>query len=145
MSSKLKEERLRAGYTIEEISEKLNIRKRYLIDLEEENYHAIPGQIYVDGYTKLYAEFLGIESARSTKVPVTYKPKRKKKLIGKKNLKKYILLASATLLVLTFILYGYLRTGTDHSAPSLVTNEELFSQEENDYYQEQFTENDINN
>ena len=45
MTSKLKEAREKAGYTIDYVADKLNIRKHYLIALEEEDYDSIPGQI----------------------------------------------------------------------------------------------------
>ena len=60
MSSKLREAREEAGYTVEEVAEQLNIRKQYIICLEEGNFEDIPGKIYVEGYTKIYSEFLGI-------------------------------------------------------------------------------------
>ena len=58
MSSKLKEAREEAGYTVEEVAEKLNIRKQYIICLQEGNFEGIPGKLYVEGYTKMYTEFL---------------------------------------------------------------------------------------
>lgn len=61
MTSILKETREKKGYTVEEVSEILKIRKQYIISLEEENYDNIPGEIYVKGYSKIYHEFLGLE------------------------------------------------------------------------------------
>ncbi len=61
MTSILKETREKNGYTVEEVSEILKIRKQYIISLEEENFTNIPGDIYVKGYLKNYHEFLGLE------------------------------------------------------------------------------------
>ena len=61
MTSDLKEAREKAGYTIEEVAEKLNIRKQYIICLEEGKFDELPGKIYAEGYTKMYHELLGLE------------------------------------------------------------------------------------
>lgn len=61
MTSKLKEARQNAGYTVEQVADILKIRKQYIIGIEEEDFDQIPGKIYVEGYVKLYSEFLGIQ------------------------------------------------------------------------------------
>ena len=98
---------------IEEVSKKLNIRKQYLIDLEEENFEAIPGKIYVDGYSKLYAEFLGInnETKESNIIKIAKKKefKIKNRSDTKKRYQKYVVLISLALLILIFLLYNLLR------------------------------------
>lgn len=113
MTSKLKEARLKAGYSIEDISLKLNIRKQYLIGLEEEDYEAIPGKIYVEGYTKLYAEFLGVERPilpgnNTTKILKKTQSRIKAKLKSKFS-QKYLILSSMALLVMLFITYNYIK------------------------------------
>lgn len=121
MTSKLKEARLNAGYSIEEISEKLNIRKQYLIDLEEENFDAMPGKIYIDGYTRLYAKFLGLEDYNVTKndeVKIVKTPKHKARVKNSNNL-KYIVLLSLALLVVVFIIYSYLSDRLDSNSSIL--------------------------
>ena len=60
MSSPLKQARIESGKTLEEISNSLKIRKQYLIALEEGDYDAIPGKVYVQGYLRLYTNYLGI-------------------------------------------------------------------------------------
>lgn len=113
MTSKLKEARLNAGYSIEDISLKLNIRKQYLIDLEEEDFEAIPGQIYVEGYTKLYAEFLGIErpviGKNSNTKPIKKAKSKLKVKIKKKLSQKYFVLSSILLLIVIFVNYNYIK------------------------------------
>lgn len=42
VGEKLQEERLRQGFTLEEIEEETKIRKYYLQALEEENYKVLP-------------------------------------------------------------------------------------------------------
>ena len=59
--SVFKEAREKAGLTVEEVAKQINIRKKYIIALEEENYSEIPAKVYIKGYMKMYSEFLGVE------------------------------------------------------------------------------------
>lgn len=117
MSSKLKEARLKAGYSIEDVSLKLNIRKQYLIDLEEENFEAIPGQIYVDGYIKLYSDLLGIERPiinirdETNSIKAKYKLRKTAK---KRFSQKYFIIASILLLIIIFSTYNYIKIGKNN-------------------------------
>lgn len=116
MSAKLKEARINAGYSIEDVSLKLNIRKQYLIDLEEENFENIPGRIYVDGYSKLYSEFLGIErpvietNDEKNSIKAKY---RFKKGVRKRFSQKHFTLVSIFLLIALFTAYNYIKTKND--------------------------------
>lgn len=109
MSSKLKEAREEAGYTVEEVAEKLNIRKQYIICLEEGNFEGIPGKVYVEGYTKMYSEFLGIEAPnKSVKTAmqtseVTVNSKQKVK-------RKYVVFLSAMMLILVILIYSMIKS-----------------------------------
>lgn len=115
MSLKLKEARENAGYSIEEVSKKLNIRKQYLIDLEEENYEGIPGQVYVNGYTKLYENFLGInidDNCKHRDSVVVKDSKQHKKRINIKN-NKILIVVSLTVLILISVGYSYVKQLTN--------------------------------
>lgn len=59
--SQLKQARINANLSIEEVSKKLNIRKHYIAALEENRLSEIPSPVYVKGYMKMYAGLLGIE------------------------------------------------------------------------------------
>lgn len=59
--SVLKQARIDANLSIEDVSRQLNIRKHYIIALEEDNFDEIPGAVYVQGYRKIYANFFRIE------------------------------------------------------------------------------------
>lgn len=110
MKSKLREEREKAGYSIEYVADKLNIRKQYLLALEEENYEDLPGKIYVEGYTKMYYEFLGINLQNEQNIPfqINKVPSNceKTKLESKSN--KYIIFCSVILLILVIAFYNTL-------------------------------------
>lgn len=108
MSSKLKEAREKAGYTVEEVAEKLNIRKQYIIFLEDGNLEGIPGKVYAEGYTKLYSEFLGIEIPTKSNKTIE-KPPVNNISIQQKIKRKYIVFLSAILLVLVILAYSMLK------------------------------------
>ena len=107
MTSELKEARQKAGYTVEKVAEILKIRRQYIIDLEEENFQDIPGQVYVDGYMKMYHEFLGIgfhQKADKTIVKPA-PPIIKESTVNK----KYVALFAACMLVILVSIYSLLK------------------------------------
>ncbi|MFN7037987.1 MAG: helix-turn-helix domain-containing protein [Alphaproteobacteria bacterium] len=52
------------GYSLKEASDKLKIRIEYLLAIEKNNFEdtSLPAQVYMLGYVKLYANFLGIKA-----------------------------------------------------------------------------------
>lgn len=56
----LREARLKQGITLEKVQEETKIRRRYLEALEEGNYQVFPGEVYLKGFLKNYAHFLGL-------------------------------------------------------------------------------------
>lgn len=105
MSKQLKEAREKAGYTIEEVARKLNIRKQYLIDLEDGNYDALPGQVYVQGYRKMYSELLGITLELYEPDLLSKEVEDKKPQKTPLKYKKYFLLLCFIILVILNIVY----------------------------------------
>jgi len=61
IGDKLKFEREQKGYSIEQIARDTNIAKRYLEALEAEDFSAFPGDPYLIGFLRNYADYLGIE------------------------------------------------------------------------------------
>ncbi|MEW5899394.1 MAG: RodZ domain-containing protein [Bacillota bacterium] len=55
-----KQVRKERGLSLEEIAEKTKIRRRYLEAIEEENFGLLPGRVYVKGFLRNYAKFLGL-------------------------------------------------------------------------------------
>ncbi|MEA1962579.1 MAG: DUF4115 domain-containing protein [Bacillota bacterium] len=55
---KLKCERERQGFTLEDIEDETKIRKIYLRALEEERFEGLPPQVYASGFVKRYSKFL---------------------------------------------------------------------------------------
>jgi cytoskeleton protein RodZ len=59
--------RLRAGLTLAEAAEFLNIRRSYLHAIEEERYGDLPGPPYAVGFVRGYAEYLGLDGNEVTR------------------------------------------------------------------------------
>jgi len=57
----LREARTRRGLTPADVHKAIRIRERYLTALEEERWEMLPGEAYVRGFLKTYADFLGLD------------------------------------------------------------------------------------
>ena len=124
MTFKLKELREAAGYSIEHIASKLNIRKQYLVALEEGDYNSIPGKIYVEGYTKMYYEFLGInlqsqQHHNRNLTTASLSDSADSVYITNNKYKKCITICSIILLALSVISYNLLKPRATNA--SLIT------------------------
>jgi cytoskeleton protein RodZ len=60
IGASLREARNRRGLTLDDVQKGLRIRERYLIALEDEAWDVLPGEAYVKGFLRTYAEFLGL-------------------------------------------------------------------------------------
>jgi hypothetical protein len=61
IGSSLKDARLRRGLDLPSAAEATKIRSRHLQALEDEQFDLLPGQTYVRGFLKTYADFLGLD------------------------------------------------------------------------------------
>jgi hypothetical protein len=61
IGSSLKDARLRKGLDLAQAAEATKIRSRHLQALEDEQFDILPGQTYVRGFLKTYADFLGLD------------------------------------------------------------------------------------
>ncbi len=57
----LKEARQNKGVSLEEVEEELRIRTKYLQALEEEDFSIMPPEVYVKGFLRNYAIYLGLD------------------------------------------------------------------------------------
>ena len=57
----LRTEREPQGRTLTEVSKAVYIKTKYLSALEEENFAVIPGEVYVKGFIRAYASYLGMD------------------------------------------------------------------------------------
>jgi cytoskeleton protein RodZ len=57
----LREARLKRNLTSADVQKAIRIRDRYLQALEEERWEALPGDAYVKGFLRTYADYLGLD------------------------------------------------------------------------------------
>ena len=67
VGSLLRSCRLRAGVTLADAAETLNIRRSYLHAIEEGQYGDLPGPAYALGFVRGYAEYLGLDGNEVTR------------------------------------------------------------------------------
>ena len=61
IGNSLREARLRQGLEIPRIEADTKIRGKYLRALEEEQFDVLPGDTYVKGFLRTYADYLGLD------------------------------------------------------------------------------------
>jgi hypothetical protein len=61
IGNSLREARLRQGLEISRIEAETKIRGKYLRALEEEQFDVLPGDTYVKGFLRTYADYLGLD------------------------------------------------------------------------------------
>ena len=61
IGNSLREARLRQGLDFPELEQATKIRAKYLRALEEEQFDSLPGQTYVKGFLRGYADSLGLD------------------------------------------------------------------------------------
>lgn len=62
---RLQQKREESGLTIEQVSDEVKIRPRYLEALEQGNYDVFPSSVYIKGFLRNYAKFLNIDSDKA--------------------------------------------------------------------------------
>ncbi len=61
IGNSLREARVRQGVDFPELEQATKIRGKYLRALEDENFEQLPGQTYVKGFLRTYADYLGLD------------------------------------------------------------------------------------
>jgi cytoskeleton protein RodZ len=61
LGERLREAREARGLSPSEVSEKIRIRTVYLVAIEEENWRAVGAPVYIRGFLRTYARFLGLD------------------------------------------------------------------------------------
>ena len=60
VGEKLYEERVKKGYSLDEVSKATKIRSSFLLAIEKGEYKKLPSSTYVHGFVRNYARFLGL-------------------------------------------------------------------------------------
>jgi cytoskeleton protein RodZ len=61
IGNSLREARLRQGFELPRVEADTKIRAKYLRALEDERFEVLPGDTYVKGFLRTYAEYLGLD------------------------------------------------------------------------------------
>jgi len=61
----LREAREAMGLTLDDVEQEIRIRSNYLEALENEDFDRLPGEVYVRGFLRNYARFLGVDLAEN--------------------------------------------------------------------------------
>jgi cytoskeletal protein RodZ len=62
VGSVFRDARLGKGLTLDQVSDETNISKRFLQGIESDNFEGFPGEVYILGFLRNYAEFLGLDA-----------------------------------------------------------------------------------
>ena len=110
MSDQLKQARIKAGLSVQDVSNALSIRKHYIIALEENRFDEIPSKVYVKGYMQLYAKFLNIEYIEP-EAEIVHKERNYTKVLetfGRKSRAGFSIAAIFLLIVAIWIYMAYI-------------------------------------
>ena len=79
----LERKRREKGLSLKEVEQATKIRTRYLEGLEREDYSMLPDAVYIHGFLKTYANFLGLDGERLSRVLRERQvPRRGRQLVG---------------------------------------------------------------
>jgi hypothetical protein len=133
IGNSLREARLRQGLEIPRIEAETKIRGKYLRALEEEQFEVLPGDTYVKGFLRTYADYLGLDGqlyldeynsrfAAAEEIPFAQStaPKRRRRRV-ESNLVVVALAAIVAVTVLVVVGLSGLGTGSDGGPPPPAT------------------------
>jgi cytoskeletal protein RodZ len=78
IGNSLREARLRQALEFVEVEQATKIRGKYLRALEDEQFDILPGQTYVKGFLRTYAEYLGLDGQLYVGVQLPVHPRRRR-------------------------------------------------------------------
>jgi cytoskeletal protein RodZ len=111
IGDKLRGEREQKGFTIEQIARDTNIAKRYLEALEKEDFAVFPGDPYLIGFLRNYAEYLGIDPDEMVSLyknfTIQSQPVPMDELLDKKRPTKIWLISLIVVVFLGLVAGGY--------------------------------------
>ena len=61
IGAKLKQARVGANLSLQDISDRTRISLRFLTAIENDDFAALPGRVYVIGFTKAFARAVGLD------------------------------------------------------------------------------------
>ncbi|MDR3200582.1 MAG: helix-turn-helix domain-containing protein [Spirochaetales bacterium] len=61
LGQKFKTSREALGFTVDQVARDTHISKRFIVSLEDENFDQFPGDTYIIGFIRNYADYLGLD------------------------------------------------------------------------------------
>jgi len=124
LGNSLREARLRQALDFPEVEQATKIRPKYLRALEDEQFDILPGQTYVKGFLRTYAEYLGLDGQlyvdeyNSRYIHVDEEtPLRARSASSRRVAPRFessvVLVALAAIGVLTLLVFAAWKFGTD--------------------------------
>ena len=112
IGNSLREARLRQGFELPRVEADTKIRAKYLRALEEEHFEILPGDTYVKGFLRTYAEYLGLDGqlyvdeynsrfAREEEFPVSSPPTRPQR--ARRMESNFVVVALAGIVAVTIL------------------------------------------
>jgi len=116
IGARLKKAREKNDYTIEQVSDVIKIRPKYLVALEEGNYDLFASLVYAKGFLRLYASFLDIDPDKAVAIYRREKAEMQRSILGESQrpLKepRFVLTPLKAMVGLVFVLllglFGYI-------------------------------------
>lgn len=126
IGNSLRDARVRQGLELTELESETKIRAKYLKALEEEQFELLPGDTYVKGFLRTYAERLGLDGQlyvdeynsrfANTEEPVVASHPRRSRSSGAES--HAVLVALAGIVAVTVLVIAAWRFGSSAEEPA---------------------------
>ncbi len=112
IGEKLKTAREEKGYSPDQVARDTNIARRFILAMEQEEFSAFPGDTYLLGFLRNYADYLGLDSERLItlyrNMKIQEQPVPMEELIqGKKRSPSIALIVGIVIAVIVLAAGGY--------------------------------------
>lgn len=120
IGQKLKSSREEKGFSFDQVARDTHIAKRFIIALEEEDFNSFPGDTYILGFIRNYADYLGLDTVELVSLyknlKIQEQPAPIDELLERRSSKPVLLIAAAAALIVLlgiggFFLVKYLSAG----------------------------------
>ena len=128
IGNSLREARLRQGYELPRVEADTKIRAKYLRALEEERFEVLPGETYVKGFLRTYAEYLGLDgqlyvdefNSRFTREEEPLAPPRPRRETSRSRAveSNFVIVALAGIIAVTILVVVAWKFGSSGAQPS---------------------------
>ncbi|MDR1931817.1 MAG: helix-turn-helix domain-containing protein [Spirochaetales bacterium] len=112
LGQKFKTSREALGFSVEQVARDTHIAKRFIVSLEEENFDQFPGDTYIIGFIRNYADYLGLDQAELVNLYKNFKIQEQpipiEALLRKKSSKPLILILTGLAVLAGLAAGGYI-------------------------------------